>query len=205
MSGCWHSAAGFRATSSLSFDVRRIQRRLRVGRRGASLERRPDRELRFASPATVPPGTGLLLDTCVYIDGAADRLPHSVAELLTARLTSHSTVCVGELVFGLGAMRPEHPRTRASSAVIIDIVERIAGGRIIEPDAETWAMSGMLAGTATRLQRYAVEDRRRILADALVMVSALKAGLTVLTANIADFDPLQQLLPEARIAFYRPI
>lgn len=153
----------------------------------------------------MPPGAGILLDTCVYIDGAADRLPHPVAELLVARPASHSSVCVGELVFGLGAMQPEHPRTRASSAVIIDIVERIAGGRIIKPDAEAWAMAGMLAGTAARLQRYAAEDRRRALADALILASALKAGLTVLTANIADFDPLQQLLPEARIAFYRPV
>lgn len=169
------------------------------------MRRRTDPELSFASPATVPPGTGLLLDTCVYIDGAADRLPHAVAELLATRLASHSSVCVGELMFGLGALQPEHPRTPGSSTAVSAIVERIAGGRVVEPDAEAWAMAGMLAGTASRLQRYGAKDRRKALADALILASALKAGLTVLTANIADFDPLQQLLHEARIVFYRPV
>lgn len=196
---------GCRATSSLSLDVERIRRRLRLGRRTV-LGRRDDSQLRFASTLTVPPGTGLLLDTCVYIDGAADRLPRSVAELLLARLASHSSVCIGELTFGLGVMAPENPRTKANSAVVADIVGQIAAStRIVEPDAETWATAGMLAGIVARLQRYTTGDRRRAFADALILASALKAGLIVLTANIADFDPLQQLLPDAGVAFYRPV
>lgn len=63
----------------------------------------------------------------------------------------------------------------------------------------------MLAAVITRLQRYATGGRRRAFADALVLASALKAGPTVLTANIADFDLLQQPLPDVGVAFYRRV
>jgi predicted nucleic acid-binding protein len=140
----------------------------------------------------------------VYIDGAADRLPNAVSELLVARLAWHSSVCLGELAFGLGALRSEDPRTRQNSAVIRDIMQRMLGtGRILEPDAETWTTAGALAGMVARLLGYTADHRRRALADSLILVTARKAGLTLLTANLAEFDPLQQLYPEAQIAFYR--
>jgi predicted nucleic acid-binding protein len=177
---------------------------LRRGRNAARLARRPEKKLRFASLASVPPQTGILLDTCVYIDGAADRLPDAVAELLVARLASHSSVCLGELAFGLGMLNPQDSRTKVTSAVIGDILERIAGtGRIIEPDGETWMIAGTLAGMAARLLGYGADHRRKALADALILLSARKAGLTVLTANITEFDLLQQLFPDAQVAFYR--
>ena len=154
--------------------------------------------------STVPQGTGVLLDSCVYIDTAADRLPDHVAELLAYRLSSHSSVCIGELAFGLGALRPDDSRCRGNSALIADILRRIAGsGRILDPDAETWTIAGMLAGMVARLQGYVEDRRRKAFADALVLVTARKAGLTLLTANLAEFDPLQQLLPDANVAFYR--
>ncbi len=61
---------------------------------------------------------------------------------------------------------------------------------------------GMLAAVITRLQRYATGGRRRAFADALVLASALKVGPTVL---IADFDLLQQPLPDVGVAFYRRV
>lgn len=108
------------------------------------------------------------------------------------------------MAFGLGSLRQADPRTRANAATITEILDRIARtGRVVEPDAEAWMIAGTLAGMVAHLQNYTADHRRRALADALILVSAKKAGLTVLTANVAEFDLLQQLYPAARVAFYR--
>lgn len=39
--------------------------------------------------------------------------------------------------------------------------------------------------------------------DCTLFLQAHKLGLTVLTANVADFDILLQLIPSARVLFYR--
>jgi predicted nucleic acid-binding protein len=188
----------------LPFELGRIRRRLKPERHRSTLARRPDEVLPFADATTLPPGTGLLLDTCVYIDAAADRLPGDVAALLLRCVLSHSAVCLGELAFGLGALRPDDPRSRDNAAVLAETLERIAdSGRIVEPDAEAWVTAGMLAGMLARLQGYRAEQRRKALADALLLATARKAGLVLLTANLADLDPMLQLLPDARVAFYR--
>jgi len=41
-----------------------------------------------------------------------------------------------------------------------------------------------------------------LLNDALLLETARKYGLTVLTRNIGDFDLLQQLEPTAKVLFY---
>jgi len=41
------------------------------------------------------------------------------------------------------------------------------------------------------------------LGDCILFLQAQKLGLTVLTANVGDFDPLLQLLPSGRVLFYR--
>jgi predicted nucleic acid-binding protein len=188
----------------LRFELGRIRRRLKPERLRSTLARRPDGVLPFADEATLPPGTALLLDTCVYIDAAADRLPEHVAALLLRRVLNHSTVCLGELAFGLGALRPDDPRSRDNAAALAETIERIAGsGRIVDPDAEAWVTAGMLAGMLARLQGYRAEQRRKALADALLLATARKVGLVLLTANLANLDPMLRLLPDARVAFYR--
>jgi hypothetical protein len=51
-----------------------------------------------------------------------------------------------------------------------------------------WAMAGMLAGILKRTQRCGTEQRRKALADCLLFVSALKAGIAVGTL-IAERPP----------------
>ncbi len=53
-----------------------------------------------------------------------------------------------------------------------------------------------------RLQKYGKADQRRVLNDALILLSAARAGLAVLTRNIRDYDLLLQLAPEVRAVFY---
>jgi hypothetical protein len=43
----------------------------------------------------------------------------------------------------------------------------------------------------------------KALADCVLFLQARKLGFTVLTANIAEFDLLLQLVPSGRVLFYR--
>jgi predicted nucleic acid-binding protein len=187
----------------LAFRLSAIRRRLKPERHAAPLARRPDAELPFADPKHLPPGAAVLLDTCVYLDAAADRLPDGVAGLLARSVLHHSSVCLAELTYGLGALDPRDRRSRANGQVLEDIIVRAQeSGRIVVPDDATWGTAGMLAGMLARLQGYGREQRRKALLDSLLLLSALKSGLTLLTANFAEFDLMLQLLPAPRVAFY---
>jgi predicted nucleic acid-binding protein len=189
----------------MSIDLAAIRRRLKPERRTAQLQRRPDAALPFADADRLPQGARILLDTCVYIDTAAGRLPNDVAALLRRRHHHHSSVCLAELTYGLGELDPTDARTPRNRETIEDIVMRIVGDeRLVIPDGNDWATAGMLAGVLKRTQRYGKEQRRKALSDCLLFASALREGLTLLTANLAEFDLLHQLFPDARVAFYRP-
>lgn len=190
----------------MAFRLSAIRRQLKPERHVATLVRRPDPELPFADPKRLPAGAGVLLDTCVYLDAAADRLPDGVAALLPRAVLHHSSVCLAELTYGLGALDPRDRRSRANSRVIEDIIVRAQdSGRIVVPEDAAWATAGMLAGMLARLQGYGAEQRRKALLDSLLFLSALKSGLTLLTANFAEFDLMLQLLPGPRVAFYRAV
>jgi predicted nucleic acid-binding protein len=74
--------------------------------------------------------------------------------------------------------------------------------RILNPDRQTWRDAGVVAGLLARLQQYGKADQRRVFNDALILLSATKAGLVVLTRNISDFDLLLQLVPWGKVLFY---
>jgi len=56
-----------------------------------------------------------MLDTCVYIDVAQGRTSSEVEELLTARISNHSTICLAELTHLFGRLDPSHPEPRGRS------------------------------------------------------------------------------------------
>jgi hypothetical protein len=64
-----------------------------------------------------------------------------------------------------------------------------------------WA--ALLAGMVCRLQGYAADHGLRALHDCVLLLHAQKLGLTLLSANVADFCILLQLVPSVRILFYR--
>ena len=71
-----------------------------------------------------------------------------------------------------------------------------------EPSTRSLADTGILAGPLVRVQQYGKAEQRKILNDALIFLSAAKAGLTVLTRNISGFDLLRQLSPHGKVLFY---
>lgn len=79
----------------------------------------------------------------------------------------------------------------------------MAPHRMVVPDSDTLGRAALLAGVLCRLQGYGVERKLRALHDCVVFLQAHRLGLTVLSANVADFDPLLQLIPSGRVLFYR--
>jgi len=169
---------------------------------GTTLARRPDDELSFVGDAATA-GPELLLDTCVYIDGLQARAPSVVADLLKIRHANHSTVAIQELMHTVGVLDPKHPGTRMAVKQIGAVLEGMPSHRVFEPGAETAGRAAFLSGMLCRLQGYQKGNKHRALQDCILFLQAQKAGFTVLTANVADFDYLLQLVPAGRVLFYR--
>lgn len=169
---------------------------------GRTLSRRDDADLPFIDnhPGA---GHGLLLDTCLYIDGLQGRAPDAVGELLNVRIANHSTVAIQELMHTVGVLDPADARTKGVVKQIGVLVEAMPAHRTFTPDAEVLARAALLSGILCRLQGYQKDARLRALHDCVLFLQALKLGFTVLTGNIVDFDYLLQLVPAGRVLFYR--
>jgi hypothetical protein len=169
---------------------------------GRTLSRRKDAELPFALEEELA-GQPLLLDTCVYIDQMKGQAPDLVERLVETRLVNHSTVGIQELLHTVGVLKPDDPRTPAVVAGVGVQIMAMPEHRVFAPDADTLGRAALLSGMLCRLQGYARDDRRKALQDCTLFLQAQKLGFTVLTANIAEFDLLLQLVPTGRVLFYR--
>ena len=171
-------------------------------RKGGTRSRRSDAELAFLRDARDVDG-GLLLDTCVYIDQIRMKTPEAVDILLERGIVFHSTVALQELAHSLGVLDPRDARTAGAAIEVRARLRMMGHHRLFIPDADVLGRAALLAGLVCRLQGYARDDRLRALHDCVLFVQALKHGLTVLTANVGDFDVLAQLEPRGRVLFYR--
>lgn len=82
------------------------------------------------------------------------------------------------------------------------LIEAVPSTRLLTPDRHIWNDAGMLAGILARTQGLQRHQRKEYLNDALILLTAAKAGLPVLTADRVGFDLLQQLAPEGRFVHY---
>ncbi|MCJ2135898.1 type II toxin-antitoxin system VapC family toxin [Methylobacterium sp. J-026] len=146
-----------------------------------------------------------VLDTGVYIHSAAGRLPTDLCRLLDRALLFHCAVALSELAVGVAAADPRGPNWMALRDHYADLFAQIPDTRLLTPDAQTFADAGLLAGMLARLQGYQSHQRTACLADALIFLTAARAGLPVLTANRDDFDVIQQLAPEGRFVVYERV
>jgi predicted nucleic acid-binding protein len=186
----------------LSFDLATTLRRLKPQRRTNAIARRPDDELTFVS-THVGGGNELLLDTNVYIDVLQARAPDEVKRLIAARVLNHSAIAVSELVHAFGRLDPSHPETKSTLKRLEDIIAAMPRHRLTAPSVPVLVEANILAGMIARLRGLTKSDRQPLLNDAILYLQALEQGQTILTRNVADFDALQQLVPEGRILFYR--
>jgi predicted nucleic acid-binding protein len=167
-----------------------------------TLARRADAELPFACEEHLA-GPALLLDTCVYIDQLKDRSPHILDRLTATRQVNHSTVAIQELMHTVGVLDPEDRRTPSAIAAISGLIRSMPPHRIFAPDVDILGRAALLSGILCRLQGYADGHKLRALHDCVLLLHAQKFGLTLVTANVADFDILLQLVRPGRVLFYR--
>lgn len=184
----------------MNFDVAASLRRLKPQRRQSPLSRRADESLDFLSQSPTPGGE-LLLDTTVYIDFLRDHLPHALDQLLDMRIANHSSVALAELTHLMGRLDPRDVRTAETLGRLTETIENIPAHRLTTPSMAAWGEAGMLAGVIARLNDRRAEQS--LLNDALLLLHSLETGRTLVTRNIADFDLLQQLMPQAQVLFYR--
>jgi len=147
------------------------------------------------------PGAELLLDSCVYLNVLQGKTPREVDELLQLRIVNHSTVALSELTHVFGRLDPKHTGTRSVLSAISGVIDDMPAHRLTAPSARAFGEAGMLAGLAMRLGGRA--SGIRLLNDALLFLQARDMGCELLTANIADFDLFDQLLPGSGLGFYR--
>ena len=114
----------------------------------------------------------------------------------------HSVVATQEVLHAIGVLNPAHPDTPTNIAAIRALLDGIPLHRLYAPDLGVMIDAAIYAGILCRLRNYAKDHRMRALHDCTLFVQALKAGCTLLTANIVDFDLLQQMQPEGRMLFY---
>jgi hypothetical protein len=74
--------------------------------------------------------------------------------------------------------------------------------RILSPNRDVWREAGILAGLLGRLQHYGKNERRKVLDDALLYLTATRNGCVVLTRYVLDFDLLMQLDGTEEAVFY---
>lgn len=144
----------------------------------------------------------LLLDTNVYINHAAGRLAADVRDAIDHALLFHCSVALAELALGVANADPSRPAWAAMQHHYAELFSSIPASRLLTPDAQVWTDAGIIAGTLARTQGFQPFQRKECLNDALIFLTAAKAGLPVLTANRHEFDLIQQLAPEGQFIHY---
>lgn len=186
----------------MSIDLEAAIRRRKPDKQLARLTTRPDAELTAAADLSGSGALALLADTNVYINDAAGRLPAEVEALLDRTILFHCSVSVAEIATGVANGNPAHKAWKATRAVYAEVLGAIPETRLLTPDAQVWTEAGLMAGTLARTQGFQPHQRKEMLNDALILLTAAKAGLAVLTSDRDDYDLLQQLCPEGRFVFY---
>jgi len=186
----------------LTTDLDASIRRRKPEKRLRQFATRPDSDLTSVADLPASGAIALLADTNVYINDAAGRLPPAVEVILDRTILFHCSVCVGEIATGVANGDPTHRGWKETRAVYAEVLGAIPVTRLLTPDAQIWTDAGVVAGTLARTQGFQVNQRKELLNDALILLTAAKAGLAVLTSDQGHYDLLQQLCPEARFVVY---
>jgi hypothetical protein len=73
---------------------------------------------------------------------------------------------------------------------------------ILVPSDEVWIEASILAGVLARTQGVAKADRRRLLNDALLFLTAAETGAILISRNLKDLDLLLQMKPGVGVLLY---
>lgn len=186
----------------MPIDLREHLRRIKPDKHRGQLALRPADELVAAADIAGEGRAAILLDTNVYIRNAAGTLPAAAAALVDRGLLFHCVVCIAELSAGIANADPSHPNWKTMRDHYAGLIVSIPPTRLLTPDPDVWVEAGLIAGALARTQTYQRHQRKEALNDALIFLTAAKAGLPVLTANRDEFDLIQQLDPHGRFVHF---
>ncbi len=181
----------------MSIDLKSLLRKRKPAKRTTQLVPRPQAELVGMARLSGGPLL-LLLDTNVYINRAAGRLDRHVSDAIDRALLFHCSVALAELAVGVANADPARPGWTMMRDHYTELFADVPASRLLEPDAEVWTDAGVIAGTLARTQGFQPHQRKECLNDALIFLTAAKAGIPVLTGNRDEFDLIQQIAPEGQ-------
>ena len=185
----------------MTLDAEAIVRRIKPERRLTRLRPRPAAAL--VGVADIVGGRARMMpDTNVYIHSAAGWLSGDTEAVLDAAVTTHCTTCLAELMTGIGNANPAHARWTAMRDHYLALIATVPDHRLLAPDDAVWAEAGLIAGTLARVQGYQPHQRKECLNDALIYLTAAKAGVAVLTSNRDEFDLIQQVAGRGSFVHY---
>ena len=141
----------------------------------------------------------LVLDTMVYIEMAGGRVDETTRAILRSSLQHHSIVALTELAQGLAAANPDRPDYKRVRLYYLDLIKAVPRSRLLLPDADVWMRAGVIAGLLSRTQNFQPHQRQALHADALIFLSATKAGLPLVTRNVRDFALIRHIHGAGRI------
>jgi predicted nucleic acid-binding protein len=144
----------------------------------------------------------LMLDTTVYIDAQKARLPQALSARMAVGEILHSAVALGEIAANLGLLDPAHIGTPGVAQVLRETLGRADMKRTVSPSTEAWLEASVLAGILARTQGFPKHDRRKLLNDALIFLSAHEADAVLVSRNVRDIDLLLQIRPDVRVLLY---
>jgi hypothetical protein len=116
-------------------------------------------------------------------------------------------------------MDPGHPDTGRHRPPLLQLLENIRLRDCAAPSAAAWIEAGMLAGILARTQFGLARpkgtlspdqaccqrgERRRLLNDALIFLTAQEQGAVLVTANGKDMEVLRRFGRGAQVLLYRP-
>jgi predicted nucleic acid-binding protein len=186
--------------SSLSSDEAPF-RRIDPARHKATLAYRSRDQLPFDIDALQLDAV-LMLDPTVYIDAQKAKLPPGLAARIAGQEIVHSSVALGEIAASIGLLDPAHPGTPEVVRVLSETLDKADQDRTVAPSAAAWLEASVMAGVLARTQHLGKEARRKLLNDALVLLSAAESGAILVSRNVKDIDLLLQLRPGVQVLLY---
>jgi predicted nucleic acid-binding protein len=184
----------------LSFDLDRLLRALRPEKQTIKSAARDAVQLRAVGTSTAK--RPVTLDTTAYIHAGQGKLPNHIVDMVAQWPLYHCSAALGEVAHGIGRLDPNHPDTPKNKAFLETLLRRIPQHRVITPSDDIHIAAGILTGIIARLEKLGSGGHRSRINDVLIFLAAQKAGAAVITANVSDFDTLQQLLPNSNVIFY---
>ena len=166
-----------------------------------SLAYRPKIHLPFDA-AAVPKGAAILLDTTVYVDQLKGDLPIPIIDLIATRPIHHGAPALSELAAAIGYLNPLDSRTAANLKPIVEMLQSVPPQMILVPSDQAWIEASVLSGILARTQGVAKADRRRLLNDALLFLTAAEADAILISRNSKDLDLLLQMKPGVGVLLY---